>query len=184
MQQPVGFVDSTKFDYVCKLHKSLYGLKQAARTWYDKLRNCLMELGFKCSVSDNCLFYRFVNDMLTLILVYVDDILVTGDSHTEVLAVIEVLHTKFKLKNLGDVHYFLGIEVTRSGSDYVLSQKKYINELLLKTKMDESNACSTPMVVYPKLSRLDGVVFEDASLYRSVVGSLQYFDSNKTRYCL
>lgn len=93
---------------VCKLHKSLYGLKQAPQAWYNKLRGCLFELGFSKSTSVFSIFYKFGDGMLLMILVYVDDILLTGDSSGAVHDVIQVLHFKFALKILGEVHYFFG----------------------------------------------------------------------------
>lgn len=109
-----------------------------------------------------------------MILVYVNDILISGDSDDDVQGVISLLKTGFKLKYLGQVSYFLGIEVCKSGSKFSLSQKKYISDLLVKTKMTECNECATPVVPLPKLSQHEGQVFRDSSLYRSVVGSLQY----------
>lgn len=159
MQQPAGFIDTTHPNYVCKLQKSLYGLKQAPRAWYNKLKGCLLELGYKRSTSDFSLFYKSANGNLLLVLVSVDDILVTGDSSAAVHDVIQVLNSKFKLKTLGEVHYFLGIEVFKSGAGYALCQKKYIQELLEKSKMLECNACATPMTSTTKLSKLDGNIF-------------------------
>lgn len=98
---PQGFVDYEHPDYVCKLHKSLYGLKQTPRAWYNKLKSYLFELGFKRSALDLSLFHRKLNDVLLIVLVYVDDIPITGDSAVEVLGVIDLLNKKFKLKSLG-----------------------------------------------------------------------------------
>lgn len=122
MVQPQGFEDSEFPDYVCKLHKSLYGLKQTPRAWYDKLKTAVMGLGFTRSDSDFSLFFRNVDGVLLLILVYVDDILITGDSSEQVLQVIKALHSQFALKTMGEVHYFLGIEVTRTDGQYNLHQ--------------------------------------------------------------
>lgn len=107
-------------------------------------------------------------------LVYVDDILITGDSSAEVLHLIQLLQDQFKLKTFGNVKYFLGIEVAQFDSKFVLSQKKYVLDLLKMTHMLECSPCPTPMVTMPKLSKTEREVFTDLSLYRSVVGTLQY----------
>lgn len=145
MTRPVGF-ESLKFPtHVCKLNKALYGLKQAPRAWYDKLRDCLYTLGFNRSMSDFSLFHRTINGILTLVLIYVDDILVTCDSHEEVMLLISQLNDLFALKYLGKVNYFLGVEVTKTKSTFSLCQYKYLLELLQKTQMLDCKTCATPM---------------------------------------
>lgn len=109
MAQPVGFVDSKCPTHVCKLQKSLYRLKHAPRAWYNKLSNCLGDLGFKRSISDFSLFHKTVNGSLLIILVYVDDILFSGDYSAEVQHLISLLQSSFKLKCMGEVSYFLGL---------------------------------------------------------------------------
>lgn len=109
MIQPPGFEDPLYPNYVCKLDKALYGLKHAPRAWYDKLRSYLLELQFKRSDSDVSLFYRNKHESLLLLLVYVDDILITRDSHTQILKGITDLNNRFALKHPGFVHYFLGM---------------------------------------------------------------------------
>ena len=104
MSQPDGFVDQAKPTYVCKLHKALYGLKQAPRAWFETLRGALLTWGFHNSVSDTSLFYSHKHGRILLLLVYVDDILITGDSQANVQHVIDALHTQFALKTLGSVH--------------------------------------------------------------------------------
>lgn len=175
MTQPVGFESVTHPDYVCKLKKSLYGLKQAPRAWYDTLTSSLISMGFKRCISDHSLFFSSTAAGLVLVLVYVDDILVTGDDSKAVLDVIQLLQGKFKLRHLGDVDYFLGIEVKpTSDSGFLLSQQKYLLELLQRTGMDRSHPCSTPMAVNTKLSQYSGQPLTTPLLYRSTIGALQY----------
>lgn len=174
MEQPPGFEDPLYPHYVCKLDKSLYGLKQAPRAWYDKLRSYLVTMGFQRSSSDFSLFFRHKEDALTLILVYVDDILVTGDSKSQVEVVIKLLHEQFALKDLGPVNYFLGIDVHQTDDQYCLNQSQYILELLERTNMADCNACSTPMSSTTKLSKSGGLPLENPTTYRSTIGALQY----------
>ena len=174
MSQPDGFVDQAKPTYVCKLHKALYGLKQAPRGWFEKLRVALLTWGFHNSVSDTSLFYSHKHGQMLLLLVYVDDILITGDSQVDVQQVIEALHTQFALKPLGYVHYFLGFEVLRTPLGLHLSQTKYAADLLHRTNMAVAKPCSTPMSLSNNLSLSDNEPFSQPSMYRSTIGALQY----------
>ncbi|KAM1024520.1 hypothetical protein ACFX2C_037789 [Malus domestica] len=171
MQQPPGFEDPTYPHHVCHLHRSLYGLKQAPRAWYDKLHNALHSLGFHGSKSDHSLFIKSSSTPV-FILVYVDDILVTGPSPAACQQVITQLSALFPIKDLGALHYFLGIEVKRSSSGLFISQTKYILDLLAKAKMDGAKPCSTPLST-TKLDHLSPLL-DNASEYRSLVGALQY----------
>lgn len=114
MTQPPGFVDTDRPHHVCKLKKSIYGLKQAPRAWYLSLKKHLLDIGFQNSMADTSLFIHHTGDHHTYILVYVDDIIVTGSNHQLVYAVLKSLATRFSIKDPVDLHYFLGIEVTRS----------------------------------------------------------------------
>lgn len=98
--------------YVCKLHKSIYGLKQAPRVWFAKLSDRLISLGVHASRSDNSLFTFRNNSDCIFILIYVDDIIVTGSNSTLITDFIASLSVFFPVKDLGVLHYFLGIEVT------------------------------------------------------------------------
>ena len=110
MTQPKGYeVGDGKL--VCKLTKALYGLKQAPRAWFQKLSTALLSLGFNSTKSDVSLFTSFTPSSTTFILVYVDDIIVTGSSDSEVNILISKLNHAFALKDMGPLHYFLGIEV-------------------------------------------------------------------------
>ena len=111
---------------------------------------------------------------MLLLLVYVDDILITGESQEDVQQVITDLHQHFSLKTLGTVNYFLGFEVNRFSSGLHPSQSKYAKDLLQKTNMAEAKPCSTPMCLNNKLSLTDSEPFAHPALYRSTIGALQY----------
>ena len=130
MMQYEGFKDLVRPQHVCMLKKALYGLKQALRAWFDRLKTTLLDQGFANSVSDTSLFYYRVNDKLLLVLVYVDDILITGEDSKLILKLITDLDSPFSLKTLGSVTYFLGIEAYRDSKGLVLTQKKYLQDLL------------------------------------------------------
>lgn len=174
MTQPEGFVDPKAPNLVCRLHKALYGLKQAPRAWFEKLRSALTSFGFVSAKSDHSLFIRHHMHHTTFVLVYVDDILITGSNTTEVQSLIQNLHSTFSLKDLGAVNYFLGIQVTPTVDGFHLNQTKYIGDLLCKVKMQYSKALNTPMTSGEKLSGFGSDPVENPHLYRSIVGALQY----------
>ena len=111
MEQLAGFETKGSGHLVCRLHKSLYGLKQAPRAWYDKLKESLVNMGFDCSKADNSLFMKTSKSSTLLILIYVDDIIITGSNEVEIEKLVAVLNSSFSLKDLGQLSYFLGIEV-------------------------------------------------------------------------
>ncbi|RVW88665.1 Retrovirus-related Pol polyprotein from transposon RE1 [Vitis vinifera] len=177
MDQPPGFDGRTNQDQklVCKLHKALYGLKQAPRAWFDKLKISLQQFGFSSTKSDQSLFVRFTNCSSLFVLVYVNDIVVTGSSSQEIQELISKLSGLFSLKDLGELSYFLGIEVKKTTDGGLhLSKKKYIQDLLKKTKMDGAKSLPTPMLSGLKLSAEMGDPIDNVFEYRSVVGALQY----------
>lgn len=132
MAQPPGFVDSNK-ELVCKLNRALYGLKQAPRAWYERLSNTLLQFGFQPSRCDPSLFTYVKGDAKLYVLIYVDDIIVTGSSSSLIQSLISKLNVKFALKQLGQLDYFLGIEVRHQpNGSLLLTQSKYIKELLAR----------------------------------------------------
>ena len=109
MRQPPGFVDPTRPHHLCHLVKALYGLKQAPRAWYSRLSQKLQALGFLPSKSDTSLFIYNKSNTSIFVLIYVDDIIVTSSSNEAVSGLLKDLSAEFALKDLGDLHYFLGI---------------------------------------------------------------------------
>jgi histone deacetylase 1/2 len=109
MRQPPGYEDKTTSNYVCKLDKALYGLKQTPRVWYSRLSMKLQDLGFKASKADTSLFFYSRGSVTLFILIYVDDIIVASSSQEAVSALLQDLNKEFALKDLGELHYFLGI---------------------------------------------------------------------------
>lgn len=174
MSQSIGFIDKDNPEYVCKLCKVLYGLKQAPCAWYMDLRSFLLESGFANSLADASLFILRAGKKTIYTLVYVDDIIVTGNNSSHVLKFIELLSEHFSLKDHGDLSYFLGIEATRSSSGLHLCQQKYINDLLACTNMSSAKSVATPMTPNDQLQLTSGNALTDGTEYRMVIGSLQY----------
>jgi histone deacetylase 1/2 len=124
MYQPPGYKDKTKPNYICKLDKALYGLKQAPRAWYSQLSRKLEELGFVASKGDTSLFFFSKGNLTMYVLVYVDDIIVASSSQEATMELLRKLEKEFALKDLGDLHYFLGIQVKRDHKGLLLSQER------------------------------------------------------------
>ncbi|KAH9671758.1 retrovirus-related pol polyprotein from transposon RE1 [Citrus sinensis] len=174
MPQPEGFEDKNRPSYICKLEKALYGLRQAPRAWFDKLKGALSSWGFKNSRSDTSLFFKRVESKIVIMLIYVDDIIITGSDSQGIEEVIKDLNTSFALKDLGNLNFFLGIQVLRNQNSILLSQAKYIQDLLAKTEMIDCKGIETPFSTSEKLKKDVGNRFHDPTLYRSIIGSLQY----------
>jgi transposase InsO family protein len=175
-QQPPGFVDPGAPDHVCRLQKSLYGLKQAPRAWYQRFATFIRQLGFVASTSDTSLFIFREGTSLAYLLLYVDDIVLTASSSALLQRIMTRLSSEFAMTDLGDLHHFLGIAVTRSSDGLFLSQRQYAVELLQRAGMAECHPTPTPVDTHAKLSATDGVPLsaKDASEYRSLAGALQY----------
>lgn len=152
MHQPPGFKDPRHPNYVCQLHKSIYGLKQSPRAWHSRLSDRLHQLGFTAAKSDTSIVV-FSQDSITIyMLVYVDDIVIASSCPKASACLIKQLGVSFPVKDLGPLQFFLGIEAVRDPGGMLLSQCKYAMDLLCRTHMDNCKPCSTPMSVQDKLS--------------------------------
>jgi histone deacetylase 1/2 len=175
-KQPPGYEDKSLPSYVCSLDKALYGLKQAPRAWYSKLSMKLQDLGFKPSKADTSLFFYNKGNISIYVLVYVDDIIVASSTPSATSALLSDLNKEFALKDLGDLHYFLGIEVNKVSDGLILTQEKYASDVLKRVGMSDCKPVTTPMSTSEKLSVHEGDLLgpNDATQYRSIVGALQY----------
>ena len=174
MRQPSGFIDNQFPHHVCKLHRSLYGLKQAPRAWFQRFSDFLFQLGFEESTCDYSLFVFDRQGIYIILLIYVDDILITGNNPRQVAHLIQKLGSLFLMKDLGPLSYFLGIEVKYNGDAMHLCQSKYALDLLTCTKFTDAKPISTPVSSGQKLSAHIGDPYVKPEMYRSVVGALQY----------
>jgi hypothetical protein len=158
MHQPTGFIDQSHPHHVCSLQKSIYGLKQAHRACYTALHSSLLALGFFNSQSDSSLFIYAQDGILLYVLVYVDDLILTGNNNSFLQHVVNSLGATFSLKELSDLHYFLGVEVIPVQQGLFLSQNRYIRDLLSRLNMAGAKTVHTPMSVSAKLLLNDGSV--------------------------
>ena len=173
-QQPPGFVDPAYPDYVCLLQKSLYGLKQAPRAWHQRFATYLRQLGFVPSESDHSLFVYKTSADTAYLLLYVDDIVLTASSSVLLQRITDRLHAEFAMTDLGALHHFLGVSITRSSDGLSLSQRQYALDLLQRAGMSDCHPVLTPVDSKSKLSATDGAPVANASEYRSLAGALQY----------
>jgi hypothetical protein len=156
------------------LKKSLYGLKQAFRQWFSKFSNTLIDQGFIQSKSDYSLFTRTKGAVFIALLVYVDDVILASNDSAAIAQFITSLNQQFKLKDLGTLKYFLGLEVARSDKGISLSQRKYALEILEDSGLLAAKPSKFPMEQNIKLSRDNGTLLEDPTIYRRLIGRLIY----------
>ena len=129
MEQPEGFVIHDRETHVCKLKKALYGLKQAPRAWYSRIDSYLTDLGFSRTTADENLHYKVVDGRPLILVLYVDDLFLTGDEDMIVKCKRELAH-EFEKKDLGLMHYFLDLEVWQRSDKTFLGQGKYTIDIL------------------------------------------------------
>ncbi|KAL0543967.1 hypothetical protein IC582_019077 [Cucumis melo] len=130
---------------VCLLRRALYGLKQALQAWFATFSSTITQLGFTSSPHDTALFTRHTTQGIVLLLLYVDDMIITGNDPQATSDLQHYLGQHFEMKDLGSLNYFLGLEVSRRSDGYLLSQAKYASNLLVHSRITDSNTASTPL---------------------------------------
>ena len=180
MNQPEGFEDSTKPNHVVRLKKGLYGLKQAGRIWNLKMNDVLMAANFNRSITDETIYIRDEGDSKTYIVLYVDDLLIAGNSLERVNNVKDLLNGNFKMKDLGEANMFIGIKITRNRMDrkLFLDQSRYIRSVLDKYRMADCNPYSSPAHHNEQVGISSAEPFENPSVYQSAVGALNWIAIN------
>lgn len=173
MDQPIGF--EKEKPKVCKLIKSLYGLKQPSRVWNETFHNFMVQINFKRCESDHCLYVRIENGVVLYILLFVDDLLMVSNKMEELSKVKQKLSAKFEMTDAGPVESYLGIHVERKEGVLSLSQPHYLNNLLGKFDMKDCKPASTPMEVGLHLPTNDDGPEQEGDLkYRHIIGCLMH----------
>jgi hypothetical protein len=174
--QPAGFEDSAHPGFVCRLNKSLYSLKQAPRAWYSCFTTFLLTLGFVESKADTSLFVLCRGSATAYLLLYVDDIILTTSSVQLRQRIILALQREFSMKDLGQLHHFLGMHVQRQSDGFLLNQRQHMLDILDRAGMAACKSYATPVDTNPKLSATSGELLQptDATDFRSLAGALQY----------
>ena len=175
MKLPPGYSQPPGFpNRVCRLRRALYGLKQAPRAWFEKFSSTISQHGFSSSSFDTTLFLRRSDHGTTILLLYVDDMIIIGDDMQGIQDLKLFLGSQFEMKDLGPLNYFLGIEVSSSADGYYLTQAKYTSDLISRANITDSKIVDTPIEYNCRLNSHDGESLSDATLYRQLVGSLIY----------
>ena len=177
MCQPEGYVMKGQENLVCKLKKSIYGLKHSSRCWNAVFSEYMISLQFQQSTADLCIFVRN-SDNISIVAFYIDNLIVIAKTQKEMERIKQALALKFKMKDLGKLHFCLGVHITYDEEKEILlmHQKQYITKILEKYyQKTEAKAVSTPASINVKLQKDDGSSKEvDAINYQSMVGSLLY----------
>jgi hypothetical protein len=166
-------------DYVCKLKKALYGLKQAPRAWYSRLDKYLQQAGFKKGSADNNLYIKVSQGNILLIEVYVDDIIFGSDDDRLSQKFAKDMQNEFEMSLLGELSFFLGLQIHQRNQGIFISQTKYIREMLKRFGMEDCKPVITPMQTSCKLSKDDDSKSTDQRKYRSMIGSLLYVTASR-----
>ncbi|GJU22045.1 retrovirus-related pol polyprotein from transposon TNT 1-94 [Tanacetum coccineum] len=178
VSQPEGFIDPEFPDHVYRLKKALYGLKQAPRAWYDKLSSFLIEHGFTKGIIDPTLFTRRHGEDILLVQVYVDDIIFGSTNPDFSKRFANLMKNNFEMSMMGELKFFLGLQVHQSPRGRFISQSKYAIELLKKHGLDECVSMSTPMATERLDADLQGNP-TDQTTYRRMIGGLMYLTASQ-----
>ena len=174
MEQPHGFKDNVNPDYVCKLKRGLYGLKQSPRIWFERLGNYLKSMNFKQSCADASVFMNDGANGKIIIVLYVDDLIIIGDNDEFVQKIKHNMSNEFEMKDLGELKYFLGIEVIKCINGWMLSQKKYMVDMLKEFSMYDCKPMQTPMQERMTLDSTKNDALTNVKMYQQIVGKLIY----------
>ena len=175
MKLPPGYSHPSGFPHrVCRLRRALYGLKQAPRAWFAKFNSTISQLGFSSSSFDIALFLRQSDHGITILLLYVDDMIITDEDMRGILDLKHFLGRQFEMKDLGPLNYFLGLEVSSSEDGYYLTQAKYTFDLISQASITDSKIVDTPIEYNYRFNSHDGKSLSDVTFYRQLVGSLIY----------
>ena len=164
---------------VCKLKKALYGFKQASREWFAKLSSFLRFMGYTQSMNDHSLFINSSEGSFTTLLVYVDDIILAENYKEEIARIKQALNQTFKIKDLGDLRYFLGLEVAISKKEIMVNQRRYALELLRDACFLACKPALTPINNHEKKNSTGSVHFTNIQAYKRLIGRLMYLTNTR-----
>jgi hypothetical protein len=182
IEQPQGFMTHGKESHVCRLKKALYGRKQAPKAWYARTDGYSMSLGFTKSEADPNLYYKVEDGCPLILVLYVDDLFLTEDEKL-INGCKRELASKFEMKDLGLMHYFLGLWVWQRSDEIFLSQGKYTVEILKKFGMIDCKSMTSLMTINLKLLSDKSSDSVDPTMYRQLIGSLMYLVNTRPDIC-
>jgi hypothetical protein len=179
LKQPHGFEDLKHPDYVFKLKKSLYGLKQASRAWYARLSNFLLEKGFKRGQVDTTIFRKTQKKDILFVQIYVDDIIFGSTNVAICKEFSKTMQAKFDMSMMRELKFFLGIQINQCKDKVYVHQSKYTRELLNKFKLEDCKLMATLMHPNCNMSKEESRNKVDHKLYKCMIGSLLYLTAFK-----
>ena len=179
MDQPPGFENKRFPNYVFKLEKALYGLKQAPRAWYERLSKHLLENNYKRGLVDKTLFVKSKGNDMIIVQVYVDDILFGATNDFLCKEFSDVMSSEFQMSMMGELTFFLGLQIQQSKNGICVNQSKYTRELLKKFGMDNAKEARTPMSSTLSLNHDTNSKSVDKKEYRGMIGSLLYLTASR-----
>ena len=179
VEQPPGFEDDKCSDWVFRLNKALYGLKQAPRAWYEKLNSFLITHGYDRGNVDTTLFIKRMNKEMIVVQIYVDDIIFGSNDQTLCDEFAKLMQKEFQMSLMGELTYFLGLQVKQTSIGLFLSQEKYTRELLVKYNFQDLKGKATPMANGVKLDADEKGAGVDQKQYRGMIGSLLYLIASR-----
>ncbi|KAI4365385.1 hypothetical protein MLD38_021374 [Melastoma candidum] len=179
VDQPPGFEDPKKHDHIYKLDKALYGLKQAPRAWYERLSQFLIEKGYRKGKVDTTLSLKKHGTELLIVQIYVDDIIFGSTNNTLCNEFAELMKGEFEMSMMGELTFFLGLQIRQTSEGTFIHQEKYTKQLLKKYELTNSKHLSTPMSTNAIVEKDESGKDADPSLYRSMIGSLLYLTASR-----
>ena len=178
VEQPPEFVNPKFPDHVYRLDKALYGLKQAPRAWYETLAQFLLESGFTRGTIDKTLFYLKKSTDLLLVQIYVDDIIFGSTNDKLCQKFSKLMQSRYQMSMMGELSYFLGLQVKQTDDGIFINQSKYTRNLLKKYGLQDCSSASTPMATATKLSPDEDNKVDEAN-FRGMIGSLLYLTASR-----
>ena len=179
VEQPPGFQDHKYPNYVFKLKKALYGLKQAPRAWYDRLSKFLLQNGFSIGKVDTTLFTKTKGVDLIIVQIYVDDIIFGSTNVSLCEEFSKCMHSEFEMSMMGELNYFLGLQIKQTKEGIFINQAKYVKDLLKKFDFEGMKPLSTPMSSSIKIDKDENGKAVDITKYRGMIGSLLYLTASR-----
>ncbi|MCU5933457.1 hypothetical protein H3U10_19785, partial [Clostridioides difficile] len=179
VEQPPGFEDPKNPNHVYKLSKALYGLKQAPRAWYERLRDFLLSKDFKIGKVDTTLFTKIIGDDFFVCQIYVDDFIFGSTNKVICKGFGDMMSREFEMSMIGELSFFLGLQIKQLKDGTFVSQTKYIKDLLKRFGLEDAKPIKTPMATNGHLDLDEGGKLVDLKLYRSMIGSLLYLTASR-----
>ncbi|GKB89643.1 retrovirus-related pol polyprotein from transposon TNT 1-94 [Tanacetum coccineum] len=177
--QPLGFIDFAKPNHVYRLRKVLYRLKQAPKAWYDRLKAFLIKHNYTMGMVDNTLFTKKKDSNHIIVQIYVDNIIFGSTCQELCDDFAKIMHDEFEMSMMGELNFFLGLQIKQLDDGIFFNQSKYIKEMLKKFGLEDSKPMKTPMSTETKLTKDEEGESVDNTKYRGMIGSLLYLTTSR-----